>query len=171
MGSMILVFILLAVAVFALLSGVQESGEEARILRKRLSALDPVAADDIDAEVGLLRQDVTSSIPALNRILSKSTHISELQRWINQSGMQLLVGKFALMSACTGGILCILAEHFTGSGLLGVFAFAIGAAIPILIISLKRRQRFAAFEACFLMRSICWAAPCEPDTLLPRPWN
>lgn len=144
--TMVLIFALLAVAVFALLSGVRQRGAEARTFRERLSAIDQAAGRNPSPELELLREEIASTIPALNKLLSKSVRISELQKWIDQSGLQLLAGKFLLMSACVGGVLCLLVMHFTSSGLLGVGTFAVGGSVPGLVVSVKRQRRFAAFE-------------------------
>jgi tight adherence protein B len=147
MASIIIIFILLAIAIFALVSGARERGEEARVLRKRLAGIAHRGPHDAHAEVELLREDVASTVPGFNKLLSRWVGASQLQKWIHQSGLHLLVGKFVLMAACLGGITCVLVQRFTGFALLAIVAFPVGGGVPALLVAAKRHRRFDAFEA------------------------
>lgn len=144
--TMVVIFGLLAVAVFALLSGMRQRGDEARKLRDRLSVIDQAAARHPSHELALLREEVASSIPALNKLLTKSIQISKVQKWIDQSGFQLLAGKFILMSICVGGVFAVLMMHFSDSWLFAAIGLVMGGAIPGMVVAIKRERRFAAFE-------------------------
>ena len=144
--TMVPIFVLLVIALFAILSGMRNRGDEARMLRERLAVVDQASARKPTYDLALLRTEIACSIPALNRLLSKSAKISNLQKWLDQAGVRMLAGKFLLVSACLGGIVATLFWHFSDSALAALPGLVLGAAVPALIASFKRRRRFAQFQ-------------------------
>ena len=102
-----------------------------------------------ELEADLIRHEVLSEIPALNRILSEIPAISRLQLLLRQAGLQtgapaLLLG--SLILALFGFLLGWMAS--LPALLLGLSALGAGT-IPLLVVASKRRQRFSKFEELF----------------------
>ncbi len=121
-----------------------------RTLRTRLEAIQNAAythyADD---ETELLRQEVLSKLPAMHRLLVQFPPAVRLSLFLQQAGIEMNVGKLLslmlliFIGVCTLGLL-------SGIHLLWipVLAAACGA-IPLLVIAIKRRNRFSKFEEQF----------------------
>ena len=144
-----IVFLSVVIAVLAIGLGLDRSSSRANILRERLKSIDNAAKRGATAEVEILRDELLSGIPALNRLLSRWSRSSRLQLVLEQADMQLRPGKFLLVSACTAvaGACLVLAA-------IGIFAFFLlgflaGGALPFAYMFFLRRQRFKKFEAMF----------------------
>ncbi|HKD78815.1 MAG TPA: hypothetical protein VKH81_03930, partial [Candidatus Angelobacter sp.] len=126
-----IVFLAVVIAVLAIGLGLDRSSSRANILRERLKSIDSAAKRGATAEVEILRDELLSGIPALNRLLSRWSRSSRLQLLLEQADMQLRPGKFLLVSACTAvaGACLVLAA-------IGIFAFFLlgflaGGALPV----------------------------------------
>jgi len=116
----------------------------------RLAAMQessPHPATELEAD--LIRHEVLSEIPALNRILSELPAISRLQLLLRQAGLQmgapaLLLG--SLILALFGFLLGWMAS--LPALLLGLSVLGAGT-MPLLVVAYKRRQRFSKFEELF----------------------
>jgi tight adherence protein B len=102
-----------------------------------------------ELESNLIRQEVLSEIPALNRILAEIPAISRLQLFLRQAGLQigapaLLLG--SLILALFGFLLGWMAS--LPVLLLGLSALGAGM-IPFLAVAFRRQQRFSKFEESF----------------------
>jgi tight adherence protein B len=145
---MLLLFGALFVGLFALGTGWFQTGE-GRVIRERLVALAQATQRAPSAELALLRDEMLSAIPALNRLLVKSIRINRLHRYLLQANVQMRPGKLLLMTASltvVAGLLPILFGLWWWVPLLGA---AIGLAIPFIIISQLRRSRFFKFSQTF----------------------
>jgi tight adherence protein B len=145
----LVLFIAVAIGAFALMFGMDQRSEQARILRERLEAVDQAASRNPSEELALLRDDLVSAIPALNKLLSKSAKVSSLQRYLSQAQLKVRAGKFLLISASIGAVLMLATTLLLRSLILPPIAFVIGASVPFLYASFMRARRFHAFEAKF----------------------
>jgi tight adherence protein B len=144
-----IVFLAVVIAILAIGLALDRSSSRANILRDRLQAVDSAAKRGTTAEVEILRDELLSGIPALNKLLARWSRSSRLQLLLEQASMRLRPGKFLLVSACTavaGGCLALAATRIFAFFLLG---FVAGAILPIAYAFLLRRQRFKKFEAMF----------------------
>jgi tight adherence protein B len=147
MLTMVLIFLLLALAMFALFTGAHQRGDQARLLRERLTAINRATQRNPRPELALLREEIASSIPALNELLTKSALITRLQDWLAQAAIKKMsASKFLLLCGCVGAVLGVLASRFANSSLIGLVFLFLGCCIPVLVVSIKRRRRFSAFE-------------------------
>jgi tight adherence protein B len=139
----------LGVSIFALYVLMERSSARKR-MSARLAAMQessPHPATELDAD--LIRQEVLSEIPALNRILSEIPAISRLQLLLRQAGLQMGAPALLLASlilALFGFLLGWMAN--LPALLLGLSALGAGT-IPLLVVASKRQQRFSKFEESF----------------------
>jgi tight adherence protein B len=144
-----IVFVCIMVAVLALGLALDSRSGRAQVLRDRLRAIDSAALRHEDSEVEILRDELLSEIPALNKLLARWSRASRLQLLLDQAGMKLRPGKFLLICACAGGAAFCALLAGTQSWLLAVAGMFLSGAIPVMVVLFLRRQRFRRFEALF----------------------
>jgi tight adherence protein B len=149
MLTMVLLFLALALGMFALLTSFDQRGDQARLIRERLAAVNTAAERNPSEELALLRDQLLSEIPALNRLLASSERISRLQRYLSQADVSIRAGKFLLLSTCSGVFAGILVNLLTRVLVFGALAFVAFTFIPLTYVSVKRSRRFHRFEALF----------------------
>jgi tight adherence protein B len=142
-------FLALACGLFVMLTLFEQRNGRARLLRDRLTVVDSAAERRPSAELELLRDELLSEIPALNRMLAGSNRIGHLQKKLNQAQMQTRAGKFLLVSASIGVVAMLITQMVMHSSLLGLLAAALGAAMPYGYVHWRISRRFRKFEAQF----------------------
>ncbi|HEX8924288.1 MAG TPA: type II secretion system F family protein [Terriglobales bacterium] len=142
-------FILLAIGFFAVAASVDQRSDEARILRARLESVRQAEARKPSEELALLRDELLSTVPALNKWLSRSSHIIKLNNYLLQAQITMRPGKFILLSAVVGAALAAITLQFAAAAMFSPLSFAVGAICPFLFVSFKRNRRFRAFESKF----------------------
>lgn len=148
-GLLALIFLSILIAVLALGSAMDRSSSRANLLRDRLKAVDTAVRRGPNPEIEILRDELLSGIPALNKLLAHWSHSSRLQVVLEQAGLKLRAGKFLLICACAAGAGGCLTLSFTRSVFFAVIGCAMGAALPVGYVFYLRRQRFKKFEVMF----------------------
>ncbi len=142
-------FVSLLIALFALLTGWDRRGEQARVLRARLQAIDSATRRGPSEELALLRDELLSSVPAINRLLSSSAAVARLQRYLSQAEIQMRAGKFILVSVCVGAAAGLLMAQLGVAAIFILLAMPAVGLAPFTYVSIVRRRRFNRFEASF----------------------
>ena len=119
-------------------------------LRVRLSAIEESSVQAIDdKEAGLVRQEVFSQVPAINRLLVQMPLAARLHIFIEQAGMQITVAMVLLISLASAFFVLLLGLLLFIPALLTIL-LAVGAgSIPFFVISVKRQRRFSKFAEIF----------------------
>lgn len=146
-GLLAIVFFSIVVAIVALGTALDSRSSRARILRQRLQAVDAAEQRGTSSEAGILRDELLSSIPALNKLLGRWSRTSRLQLVLEQADLKLRAGKFLLVWACTAATGGLAFFAFTGTAIFAAVGFAISAFIPIGWVLFLRGKRFRKFEA------------------------
>jgi tight adherence protein B len=142
------IFLVLAIGVFAFLTGLEERSSSGRAIRERLLAVHAAASRENAHEAAILRDELLSTIPALNRLLSQSPAMQRLQRYIYQADLSILPGKLLLIAACCGAAPALIANLYL-PGALPAAALVLGCAAPFGYLAMLRARRFKAFEKIF----------------------
>jgi tight adherence protein B len=120
------------------------------VVRDRMNAVRRAEKrGDVSLDLQLVRDEMMSSVPLLNRIMMKLGWTTGLQNFIQQAGMETKVGKILLISGVSGLSAYVIVNVFYGQFSLGLIAAAVGAAIPLLVISFRRSRRLKQFEQRF----------------------
>ncbi len=131
-------------------------------MHARLRAMqEPSLHPAVEGEEELIRQEVLSDIPALNRIFSEIPGMSRLQLTLRQAGFKMRAATLLMVSLVLSlvGFLFGLMSSFSWL-LIGLLALGAGL-IPLLVVCVKRKQRFSKFEELFpdaldlLARAVC----------------
>ncbi len=140
-------FVILAVGLFAIFSGLDKRNEQARQLRERLAALDAAISRQKSEELDLLKQELLSTVPALNRVMRTSAAVALLQKRLSQAGMGIRPGKFLLTCGCSGAMSALLVSQFVDGAAVPLAAFIAGVYAPFGVMSVRRARRFRRFES------------------------
>jgi tight adherence protein B len=143
------VFLLVILLVFIAAWTLDQRRATARVLHERLNAVQQAAERQPSDELALLRDELLSEIPALNRLLSKSRRISRLQRFLSQADIKMRAGKFLMVCMLVALTTGLIAMVWSRSLLLAIIGGVVGGAIPFFIVSSRRTRRFHKFEELF----------------------
>lgn len=149
----LLVFIVVALLVFAAGSLLDDRSARARLLRERLATVQKAAERAPSEELALLRDEMLSEIPALDTLLRRSSAAVNLQLMLAQANLDMRAGNIVIFCALSGVAMGIAVLFLTGSSVWApAFAGAgvmLGALIPYSYASYRRARRFQKFEELF----------------------
>ena len=143
----LLVFVVVTLAAFALISLLDERKAQARILRDRLATVDKSAAAPL--EIALLRDEMLSRIPAFDTLLRRSDRVSLLQKMLAQGSVDIRAGNFLMLCAVAALGLGVVAVVAGGSAIFGLVGALLGFFVPYAYASHMRTKRFQKFEEKF----------------------
>lgn len=143
--SIITIFLILLVAVFATVAYFTEPSEDHKRIRERLSGLDRYIAAQ-DREEGIMRQVTFSSIPSLDRFLRHNKLAPKLQLMLEQAKLTWTVGRFFFYSACMVVIGATLGNWSIPVGFIGWIPGIAAGFLPFLWVLYKRSARFRRFN-------------------------
>jgi tight adherence protein B len=124
-----------------------ESPLARRKMMARIAAVQEVSVRNEVSDV--LRKELLSDVPALDRILAMAPGIARLRLFLEQGAIRMQVGNFVLISMAIL-VFVFLATLIAGLPLWEGFPAALGAgAIPTMIASAIRQRRFSKFEEQF----------------------
>jgi tight adherence protein B len=151
----IMVFVVVALAVFALGSLLDQRSARARLLRERLASVQKAAERQPSEELALLRDEMLSEIPALDNLLRRSALISSLQTMLSQADLKVRAGNILILCVLSSAALGLVALLATGglpaneSLLFAAMGGFLGVILPYSFTSHRRTRRFQKFEELF----------------------
>jgi tight adherence protein B len=121
-----------------------------RRMRIRLASLQEASArDDQGLESQIVREEILSTIPALNRILLRLPFVSALQLCVTQAAMKIPVGTVLLGTLALIIFTAVISFAAGMPVLLLIIVSAAAGFIPFAVIAYKRRRRLNKFEELF----------------------
>jgi tight adherence protein B len=145
----LVVFLVVAVAVFSALSLVDQRRARARLIKERLASERKGAERSPEEELALVRDEQMSNIPVLDTLLRRSERVSAIQKVLAQAGMTMRAGNFLGLCVLTG-IGGAIAGYVFGKRIeIAWIALLVGALLPYSYISIRRNKRFEKFEELF----------------------
>jgi tight adherence protein B len=144
-----LVFVLVALAVFAAVSIYDQRNARARLIRERLAEERKGPERAPDEELALVRDEQLSQIPALDNLLRRSARVSAIQKMLEQAGIAMRAGNFLGVCALTGVGAAIVGYTLGRRIEFGWIALLVGFLLPYSYASFKRNKRFEKFEELF----------------------
>jgi tight adherence protein B len=145
----VLVFAVVAAAVFVVASLIDQRNSRARLLRERLGKVEQADEARPNAELALLRDEMLSKIPALDSLLRRSEQITNFQTMLSQADLDLRAGTVLMLSAVTAVLFAFLTYAFAGSLQFVWVGLIFGAIVPYAYTSYRRAKRFQKFEELF----------------------
>jgi len=151
----ILVFVVVALGVFAVASLLDQRSAQARLLRERLATVQEAATQQPSEELALLRDEMLSKIPALDNLLRRSSRISNLQPFLEQANLKIRAGNILILCVISAVVLGAAAFLMAGSLpsnqalLFAAVGLVLGGFVPYSYASYRRTKRFQKFEELF----------------------
>jgi tight adherence protein B len=145
----LLIFLAVVAVVFFVSSALESRNARARILRERLATLDHAARRNPNEELALLRDELLSEIPSVNKLLTHYAKITKLQNLLSQGDVKLRADKFLLISVAAALSAGLLAAHLANWWVWGIVFGAVAGAAPFFYVSVMRSRRFHKFESMF----------------------
>lgn len=124
---------------------------EKRRLRERIE----IAKHDIaetaahSSEARLLRSEILSSVPSLNRLLMRVPGMNSIQLFVQQSATNITVGMLITLTLFLGWFVFLFSLLLQMAIAIAFILALLTASIPFLFISIKRQRRFMKFEEQF----------------------
>jgi tight adherence protein B len=151
----ILVFVVVAMGVFAVASLLDQRSAQARLLRERLASVQEAAARQPSEELALLRDEMLSKIPAIDNLLRRSSRISNLQPFLEQANLKIRAGNILMLCAISAvglagiGLLAAGSLPPNQALLFAAVGLVLGGFLPYSYASYRRTKRFQRFEELF----------------------
>jgi tight adherence protein B len=145
----VVVFVVVALGVFAAASLFDQRNARARLLRERLASVQKAAERQPSEELALLRDEMLSEIPALDTLLRRSARISNLQSYIAQADLKIRAGNILLLCVVSAVAMAALVTMASGMPEFAWVGLLIGAILPYSYVSYRRGKRFQKFEELF----------------------
>ena len=145
----LMVFVLVALAVFAAVSLLDQRSAQSRLIKERLANERKAPERAPEEELALLRDEQLSKIPALDTLLRRSTRVTNIQKMLAQGGMSMRAGNFLGFSALAGVVATIAAYVLSKRVEVAWVALLVGFLLPYSYASFRRNQRFEKFEELF----------------------
>ena len=120
-------------------------------IRRRMESVRKAEQRGGDVSLGLqlVRDELLSSVPAVNRLMMKWGWSTRLRDFLAQAGMRTKPAKLVLVSGVIGLGSYVLAAQFHLQVLVAVVLGVAGAAIPFGVVAWKRKRRLRQFEERF----------------------
>lgn len=145
----ILVFVVVALAVFAAMSLLDQRSAQARLIKERLANERQTPQRAPEEELALLRDEQLSHFPALDDLLRRSSRVADLQKMLVQGGIAMRAGNFLGFSALAGLAATVVAYALSKRVEVAWVALLVGFLLPYSYASFRRNQRFEKFEELF----------------------
>jgi len=146
----ILVFVVVALVVFVLFSLLDERKSQARVLRDRLSSTQETSERKPLEDIALLRDEMLSEIPALEKLLRRSERVSALQKLLEQADIKTRAGNFLLLCVGSGVLLAFIVYAAANKNVMFAWVgLLLGFFLPYSFASYRRTKRFDEFEELF----------------------
>ena len=145
----VLVFVLVALAVFAAVSILDQRSARARLIKERLANERKAPERAADEELAVLRDEQLSQIPALDNLLRRSPRVAKIQDMLLQGGVSIRAGNFLGLSAGAGLVAAVVAYGLSKRVEIAWVALLVGALLPYSYASFRRSKRFEKFEELF----------------------
>ena len=145
----VLVFLVVALAVFAVVSLLDQRSARARLIKERLANERKAPELAAEEELALLRDEQLSQIPALDTLLRRSARVTEIQKMLSQGGLSMRAGNFLGFSALAGVVACAVAYVAIKRVEVAWVALLVGFLLPYSYASYQRNKRFEKFEELF----------------------
>ncbi|HEV3275395.1 MAG TPA: type II secretion system F family protein [Terriglobia bacterium] len=141
---------LVIVGISAMVLYLGKENQQHKIVQRRLDAIEKgMKRGSESLELKLIRDELMSSVPALNRMLLQWSWATKLRQVVAQAGLDIKPGKLVLLSGVLELAGFLVARQFTGNLVLALASAVFGATAPLLFVLVMRARRLHAFEKNF----------------------
>ena len=142
-----IVTFLIVSCVFLAIWLVMEGAGKQDIVAQRLEAVRQTERrGDVSVEVQLLRDEMLSTVPALNKVLLQWSWATSLKRFMNQAGLNIKPARIILLMGVLGLSTYLVVGYLYRQPVVSIVAAVIAAALPMSVVAYLRSKRLARFE-------------------------
>ncbi len=145
----ILTFAAVALAVFVAAQVLDQGHAQARLIRERIADAKDSGGIPPIQDLAFLRDQMLSRIPAFDTLLRRSDRASQLQKMLEQGGLQTRAGNFLLLSVASGILVAILILVLNQPLVVSLAGGVVGFFLPHVFATQRRAKRFQLFEQRF----------------------
>ena len=124
------------------------AGESSRELKRRLALLDLRGIEKADIP-DVLKQELLSDVPLLERALSRLKTAQRMDARLRQAGMEMKVGIFVLLSLALFALGALVGLFLHWPFVLALLLGALLFTVPCTVVGVKRGRRMKAFTSQF----------------------
>jgi tight adherence protein B len=118
-------------------------------IQTRLAAIEQASFDAPAEELGLLRTELLSQVPWVNRVLLQIPLVTRIHVYTQQAGMQVTAGFLLLICTALALLAFLIGLLFSLANVLLVVVTVVAFAVPLMFVNFKRSRRFSRFEELF----------------------
>lgn len=144
--SILLLFVFILVAVFAIVAAFTKPTHAEKLAQSRVQALSGRARANVAQQIDILRHDTYSTIPWLNRLFGQLTATTWLRRLLAEADSSWTVGRLVLGSLAAFVAVYMIGGLFSLTPLLLLAVSLIAFAAPYIYLSILRKRRFTRFS-------------------------
>ena len=123
--------------------------EKRRKIKDRLESISEAGRRAPSPELDLIKKELLSDVPAINKILLQFSHSSRLKKLINQADMKLKVSTFILISLILFALGVVLSQQLINILPVSILVGGFLSSFPLLVVLYKRKRRLDKFEELF----------------------
>jgi tight adherence protein B len=120
-----------------------------RKVQSRIEQINRGTDQEGTPSVDLVKGRIEGPLPMLDRLVSGTEKGSSFGQWLDQSGAKLSISAVLLMAAGTGTFGAFAVTLATRHPLGMPIGFLLGGTVPFIMLHMKRKKRFHAFEEAF----------------------
>jgi tight adherence protein B len=145
-----LVFLVVIILVSGTIYAFAGQEKEGDIIRGRLEAIEKGPTFSKSAlNLDLLRDELLSSIPTINKLLVRWAWPTRLGSFITQAGLQMRPGKLVLISGVIGVATLEVMRFIYGNFFFAVVVGVLSVFAPLIVVAILRARRMSAFQREF----------------------
>ncbi len=138
------------VGVAAMVLYLGKENQQQKTVQRRLDAIEKgVRRGSESLELKLVRDELLSGVPALNRLMLQWRWATKLRDFVGQAGLDIKPGKLVLLSGVLELAGFLIARELTGNLIIALAGALVGAGGPFLFVAFMRSRRLHAFEKTF----------------------
>jgi tight adherence protein B len=118
-------------------------------IQTRLAAIEQASFDAPAEDVGLLRAEVLSQVPWVNRFLLQIPPVVRVHVFLQQAGLEMTAGLLLLICLALGLVAFLIGLLFNLATILLIIITAVACVVPLMVVNFKRARRFSKFEELF----------------------
>lgn len=147
--SVLIFLVTLALVISALYFFVEAPAAKKKLRERLESAKQLLSQESSDGEAIIMRSEILSGIPFLNRLLLQTPGMARLNLFIQQSALSITAGMLLTLSLLTGWLVFMLFLFFEASLFPALLVGGLCALIPFMVVGINRQRRFLKFEEQF----------------------
>lgn len=147
----LLVFLVGAGAVFVLFYALTDfpSRMADRRVQMRLDELVRPGGDEEASDSSLIKGSAAGPLPVFDRMIAESSRGVSMNRWLEQTGVKITGSGLLLVTLAGAFAGFVISAMFTALPPVRLVGAAIGAALPTVVLNVKRSRRLRKFEEQF----------------------